>query len=96
MSEFVIIETAEDNDDVTLENESCEGETMSDVDVDFIDDTEYTEIVKNSQEPSNYCSDDEIWNEVTEFKDFIRFLCHFICNQVHLTEKSDPCENDNE
>ena len=23
-------------------------------------------------------------------------LCNFICNQVHLTEKSDPCENDNE
>ena len=64
----------------------------SDIDVDFIDDTEYNESVENyyafenvsreyddviadsfagfdfSQEPSNYCSDDEICNEVTELK----------------------------
>ena len=64
----------------------------SDIDVDFIDDTEYNESVENyyafenvsreyddviadsfagfdfSQEPSNYCSDDKICNEVTELK----------------------------
>ena len=91
MSQFVCFE-AEEND-FTLENESCEGETMSDVDLEFIDDTEYNERVENyyalenvsreyddaigdsfagfdfSQEPSNYCSDDETCNEMTEFKD---------------------------
>ena len=41
MSQFVCFE-AEEND-FTLENESCEGETMSDVDLEFIDDTEYNE-----------------------------------------------------
>ena len=94
MSQSVCFEAAEDNDDVTLGNESCEGETMSDIDdVDFIDDTEYNESVENycafehvsrehddaigdsfagfdfSQEPNNYCSYDEICNEVTEFKE---------------------------
>ena len=92
MSQFVCFQMAEYNDDVTLENESSEGENMSDTDVDFIDDTEYNESVENyymfenvsreyddaigdsfagfdfSQEPSNYCSDDEICNEVTELK----------------------------
>ena len=47
MSQFVCFEAAKDNDDVTLENESCEGETMSDTDVDFIDDNEYNESVEN-------------------------------------------------
>ena len=66
---------------------------MSDVDLEFIDDTEYNENVENyyafenvsreqddvigdsfvgfdfSQESSNYCSDGEICNEGTEFKD---------------------------
>ena len=80
----------EDDDDVTLQNESCEVETASDDE--FIDNTEYNEIVENyyvfdnvpreyndgtgdtfsgfdfSQEPSNYCSDDEICDEVIEFK----------------------------
>ena len=87
MSQFVCFEAAEDNDDVTLEDDSCERETMSDIDVDFIDDTEYNESAENyyafgnnsreydaigdsfvgfefSQEPSNYCSDDEICNEI--------------------------------
>ena len=92
MSQFVCFEAAEDNDDVTLENESFEGETMSDTDAHFINDTEYNESVENyyafgnvsreyddaigdsfagfdfSREPSNYCSDDKICNEVTEFK----------------------------
>ena len=40
MSQFVCFEAAEDNDNVTLEDDSCERETMSDIDVDFIDDTE--------------------------------------------------------
>ena len=98
MSQFVCFEAAEDNDDVILENETCEGETMSDVDGDFIADTEYNESVENyyafenvsgeyddttgdsfagfdfSQEPSNYCSDGEICNEVTEFKDSKKWL----------------------
>ena len=93
MSQFVCFKAAKDNDDVTLENESCEGETMSHTDVDFIDDNEYNESVENyygfknvsrgyddaignsfagfdfSQKPSNYCFDNEICNEVTEFKD---------------------------
>ena len=47
MSQFVCFEMAEYNDDVTLENESSEGENMSDTDVDFIDDTEYNESVEN-------------------------------------------------
>ena len=47
MSQFVCFEAAQDNDDVTLENESCEGETMSAIDVHFIDDTEYNESVEN-------------------------------------------------
>ena len=38
---------AEHNSDVTLENESSEGENMSDIDVDFIDNTEYNESVDN-------------------------------------------------
>ena len=66
---------------------------MSELEVDFINNSEYNESVDNyytfenisreyddaigdsfagfdlSQEPSNYCSDDEICNEVTEFKD---------------------------
>ena len=33
--------------DVTLENESCAGETMSDIDLDFINNTEYNESVEN-------------------------------------------------
>ena len=92
MTEFVCFEAVEDIDNVTLENESCEGESISDIDVDFIDDPEYNESVQNyyvfesvsgqyddgignsfagfdfSQEPSSYCSDDDICNEVTEFK----------------------------
>ena len=92
MSHFICFE-AEHDDDVTLENENCKGETLSDVDVEFIDDTEYNESVESyyvlenvsweyddeiedslagfhfSHEPSNYCSDDEICNEMTEFKD---------------------------
>ena len=47
MSQFVCFQMAEYNDDVTLENESSEGENMSDTDVDFIDDTEYNESVEN-------------------------------------------------
>ena len=47
MSQFVCFEAAEDNDDVTLENESCERETMSDIDIDFIDDIEQNENVEN-------------------------------------------------
>ena len=46
MSQFVCFK-AEDNDDFTLENESCEGEAMSDVELEFIDDTEYNESVEN-------------------------------------------------
>ena len=66
---------------------------MSELEVDFINNTEYNESVENyytfenisreyddaigdsfagfdfSQEPSNYYSDDEICNEVTDFKD---------------------------
>ena len=42
MSQFVCFD-AEEDDDVTLENESCDGETMSDTDVDFIDNIEYNE-----------------------------------------------------
>ena len=44
MSQFVFFE-AKNNDDVTIENESCEGETISDVDLQFIDDTEYNDSV---------------------------------------------------
>ena len=47
MFQFVCFEAAEDIDDVTLENESSEGETMSYIDVDFIDDTEYNKSVEN-------------------------------------------------
>ena len=71
---------------------------MSELEVDFINNTEYNESVENyytlenisreyddaigdsfpgfdfSQEPSNYCSDDEICNEVTEFKDSTKRL----------------------
>ena len=91
MSQFICFE-AEEGGDITLQNESCKRETMSDVDLMFIDDTEYNESVENyyafgnvsreyddaigdsfagfdfSREPSNYCSDDKICNEVTEFK----------------------------
>ena len=45
MTEFVCFEAVEDIDNVTLENESCEGESISDIDVDFIDDPEYNESV---------------------------------------------------
>ena len=92
MSQFVCFEVQDDYD-VSLENKSCEVETVSNVDLEFIDDTEYNESVENyyafenisreyddaiedsfagfdfSQEPSNYFSDDEICNEVAEFKD---------------------------
>ena len=47
MSQFVCFEMAEHNSDVTLENESSEGKNMSDIDVDFIDNTEYNESVDN-------------------------------------------------
>ena len=91
MSNFVSFE-AQDYDDVSLENKSCEGKIMSDLEVEFIDDAECNVSVENyyafenvsreyddgigdsfagfdfSQEPSNYCSGDEICNEVTEFK----------------------------
>ena len=141
MYQFVCFEAAEDNDYVSLENESCEGETMSDTDVDFIDDTEYNESVENfyafenvsreydvaigdffvgfdfSQEPSDYCSDNEICNEVIEFKDSKKKVKEFDKTLINpqgdenvdslfyailyairytLTEKSDPCESDNE
>ena len=36
MSQFVCFEAAGDNEDVTLENYNCEGETRSDIDVVFI------------------------------------------------------------
>ena len=36
MSQFVCFEAAGDNEDVTLENDNCEGETRSDIDVVFI------------------------------------------------------------
>ena len=44
MSQFVCFE-AEDNHDVSLENESCEVEMMSDTE--FIDNIEYNESVEN-------------------------------------------------
>ena len=46
MSHFICFE-AEHDDDVILENENCKGETLSDVDVEFIDDTEYNESVES-------------------------------------------------
>ena len=70
-----------------------------------------------SQEPSNYSSDDEICNEVTELKvskkkveEFNKALINpegdknvdsffyaILCAiRYTLTEKFDPCENDNE
>ena len=140
MSNFVCFE-AQDDDDVSLENESCEVETMSGVGLEFIDDTEYNESAENyyafenvsreyddiigdsfagfdfSQEPCNCCSDDEICSEVTEFKDSKKEVEEFSKTLINpqgdenidsyfyailyairytLTEKSDPCENDNE
>ena len=84
MSQFVCFE-AED-DDISLENESCQVETISDTK--FTDNRVLKVILRLktflesddatgdsfagfyfSQEPSNYCYDDEICNEVTEFKD---------------------------
>ena len=70
-----------------------------------------------SQEPSNYYSDDEICNEVTDFKDSKKqveefnktlinpqgdenvdsfFYAILYAIRYNLTEKFDPCENDNE
>ena len=46
MSQFICFE-AQGDDDVSLKNESCEGETISDLELYFIDDTEYNEGVEN-------------------------------------------------
>ena len=104
--------------DYTEQNESVENyyvfENVS---------TEYDDAIGDSftgfdfsQEPSSYCSDGEICNKVSEFKDSKKMVEKFNKTLIKsqgdenvdsffyailyairytLTEKSDPCENDN-
>ena len=93
MSQFVCFQMAEYNDDVTLENESSEGENMSDTDVDFIDDTEYNESVENYYMFENVSReyDDAIGDSFAGF-DFSQEPSNYsddeICNEVTLKSEA--------